>query len=178
MIWLLGIGRMLSRALSAAWEFIRTNPALCAVIALGVLSAVLWQRGERYRDKLLAANAQIEAGKQNVVALKAEKARIEKRQAETTERIDHETKPARVAALAAADDYARTHRCVRSPGPVSASGQSGGSVPGVPAATVSAEAAGETASMVAVPKWGIDACSLNSADLQKAYEWAQSISQP
>lgn len=42
MIWLLGIGRMLSRALSAAWEFIRTHPALCAVIALCALSGWLW----------------------------------------------------------------------------------------------------------------------------------------
>ncbi len=72
MIWLLGIGRMLSRALSAAWEFIRTNPALCAVIALGVLSAVLWQRGDRYRDKLLAIqSAQVKATEDQVAVNKA-----------------------------------------------------------------------------------------------------------
>lgn len=148
-----------------------------AALVVALLYA-LWARGSHYRDKLLVANAQIEAGKQNVVALKADKARLEKQQAATTERIDHETAPARRDALAASDDYARAHRCVRPSSPVVAARQSGRSVPEVPVAAGSAEASGEAAAMVAVPKWGIDACSLNSADLDKAVEWAQSIGAP
>ncbi len=177
MIWLLGIGKWLSGALSALLDVIRRNPWPCAVIALCVLSVALWHRGDRYRDKLLAANAQLEAGKQNVTALKAEKARVEKQQAATTERIDNETAPARRAALAAGDDYARANRCVR-PSAVAPASHAGGSVPGVPAAAGSSEASGEAADLVAVAKPDFDACTLNSADLQKAVDWAQSVAQP
>lgn len=149
----------------------------CAALVMALLWA-LWARGDHYKAKLAVANAQIEAGKQNLVALKADKARLEKQQAATTERIDHETAPARRDALAAGDDYSRAHRCVQSSSPVVADRQSGRNVPDVPAAAGSAETSGEAAAMVAVPKWGIDACSLNSADLDKAVEWAQSINAP
>jgi hypothetical protein len=166
--------KWLSGGASALLGLLRRYPWQCVVIALMALSGWLWRGKQHVLAELHVAQAQIKAGEQNVAALKAEKARIEREQAAITERIDHETAPAQKDALAAGDAYAASHRCVQ-PSAVATASSAGSGVPSTPAAARSAEAPAPVTDMVAVAKPDFDACTLNSADLEKAYEWAAAV---
>jgi hypothetical protein len=166
--------KWLSGGFSACLDIARRYPWQAVCIALLLACGWLWRGKHHAMADLHAAEAQIKAGEQNVATLKAEKARIEREQAAITERIDHETAPAQKAALAAGDQYAATHRCVQSSAIAAAGGASSG-VPGPAAAAGSAETSAPVDDMVAVAKPDFDACTLNSADLEKAYEWAEAV---
>ncbi len=91
-----------------------------------------------------------------------------------TREANNETIPRRQAALAAADTYRATHACVvrgasqANPG---AAGQA--NRPGSAAAAGSADPSPALAGLVAVTRTSFDNCTLNSADLGVAYDWAR-----
>lgn len=176
---------MIGLILSALWGRLRAILApvgqwaakcpLCAVcLALAILAGVQTWRVRTIEQKLIVARAQIAAGQANVANLRAQKAAIEAKQAAHTQRIDHATQPARKAALAGADAYARNNR-VQCPTQVAASGQPSGNLPGPAPDPERAENPAPAPDMVAISRADLDACTLNSADLGLAYAWAQGL---
>lgn len=160
----------------AALDLVRTYPWQAALIA-----ALLWGAYERH-DAIHARALTVQwreiyrAGQRNVAGLKAAKAHEDARQAANTKGINDATAPARSAALAAGDAYARAHavRVWRS-AQVAAAGDQRGNLPGAAADPGGAETAAAPADMVAVSRADFDACTLNTADLGLAYQWARGL---
>ena len=173
MIWRLILGRLKS-AMQALLSAFKAYPLQAALIASLALCGIQTWRVRIIEQKLIVARAQITAGQANVVALKADKAREDARQAANTRRIDHATNRARADALAGADRYAASHR-VQRPAQVAASRDASRSMPGRAPVAERVESPAPESDMVAVSRADLDACTANSVDLGLAYEWAQSI---
>jgi hypothetical protein len=180
---MIALARLVLWLRKAAQGFFRlagAYPLQAALIALVALSAWLWwgkSRAIDQRDEAMAAKAaQIEEYRRayretftlHMIAKQAEDAR----QRANTEKADAVTEANRRAALAAADNYAGRMRCE----PQADQGAARGSdMSGSPADPRGSETGRATADMVAITRADLDACTLNSADLQTAVVWARGM---
>jgi hypothetical protein len=180
-----GIGAALAfipgaRAIAmTAVQFIARYPWQAALVAALLWDA--WERHDAIRARALTVQwkALHEAGQRNVAALKNAKRIEDARQAANTKRIDDATDPTRSAALAAGDAYARTHPGrLRCPAEIAAADQAGGNLPGGTAVDGRAEPPAAGSDMVEISRGDFDACTLNSADLGLAYDWAKGLPRP
>lgn len=158
MIWLATIAKWLLGRLSALWRVILAHPWQFAVVALLALSWVLWARGDRYRDRLLAVQSAQKTATAAQIAVNHEPAR---KSEEIARKSDAEApayyEEGRRAGLA----YAAAHR-VRNACPVS-----GPDLPGADRPAEEHDGGGDTPGMVALSKGDFDILTDNSTRLAK-----------
>lgn len=168
-------------ALSALLSLIRRNPWQCALIAGLLVCGRLWHGKAKAIDQRDAAIAQKAAQiaeyrrvyNETFAAHWKAKLAEDARRTKITQEADDATTPRRTTALAGAAAYADRWQVCR-PAADSSVAQ-GGDLPRPAPAAGSPEASTPVAGMVAVSRPSFDACTLNSADLGIAYEWAQKV---
>lgn len=176
-----GLGWVIGgRAIGAIPSLIRRYPLRLALIVLLCLSGWLWwgkNRAIEQRDEARAALArQIEAYRAAhdiaVAAHTARKQAEDARLAALKEKTDAVAKANRLAALAAARNYAERMRCESKAG----EGVAGrADLSGAATDAGRAEARRAAAELVAVSRADIEACTLNTANLQAAVDWARGV---
>lgn len=169
MIWLMILARLRGAVASLA-GYMRLYPLQAITLILALLVGIQTWRVSTVKRDLTVARAQIAAGQANVRDLKAQKAAADARQAANTKRTNDATAPTRRAALSGADTYARLH-----PAKVIAASDASRSVPSPAAATGRVEQPAPGDGMVEISRADLDACTLNTADLWTAYQWAQGL---
>lgn len=165
MIWLI-IWAKLKSGFSAALSVFGKYPWQCLCLALLVATALLWQRGDRYRDRLLAVQAaQTKAGEQQAAVNHIPAAKSQA----IAEKSDAESPAYYEAGRRAGIAYADAHR-LRAVCPVS-----GPDLPRTDRPAAEHDGAGDPADMVAVSAADFDLCTSNSARLAKVREAARSL---
>jgi hypothetical protein len=162
-----------------------------AIMILGGLSGVLavacfvmWIQVGHYKNQVAQAHNEATAQvneyervyNQTFTAHFNAKIAEDARLAANTEKTNNATEPARAAALGVAASYRATHQCVlREPAPANINPPEHSDLPGTAANSGSSQAPGEAVELIGVTPETLNNATLNSADLQTAYEWAQGL---
>lgn len=166
----------------AGWALAVRYPWQAALVLALAFAAWQWHGKGRALAALeaeqLAHAGQIEAYRAAYARALAEhnalKLAEEARTAAIKDKADAVTPLRRESALAASQRYSDDNRVRECP--ESDSGPAGGADLSGPAAVAGSAATGrEAAAMVAVSRAAVDICTLNSADLQTAVEWAREV---
>lgn len=152
----------------------------CGLLVVA-LCVALWARGNHYRGQRDEARTALKDQVAEYRRVYAEtfakqwaaKMAEDTRRTNVKTEADNATEPARKSALASADAYAAAHRV--QPRQADPGNAQGGNLSRAPAAAQRPAEPATGTDMVAISRADFDACTLNTADLNIAYQWGRKL---